>query len=258
MMVDEIKDDEYHFSEDQGGEVFDEEMSSTSAGGDLMSKISGLLQSDNMKRNVLIGVGGFIALLVIYKFVGAFLSTKKPKLQVAEQQPAIAKVQPKPEPKPVIQREPDSVAQADPDVIRKLSMLQRGNDSTTRKIGSLNENLENLQDNLQGIGGKISMLNQSIAMLAEQVRMQQMQIAKLKEKPKKKKKAAKMVLPKTKYYIQAVIPGRAWLMSNRNKTITVREGSRIDGYGYVKYIDPHHGVVFMSTGKRFTFSASDY
>lgn len=257
MMVDEMKDDEYHFSDDQSGDVFDEEMSSTSAGGDLMSKVTGLMASATFKRNVLIGVGGFIALLVIYKFIGSFLGGKKPKLQVAKPAITAPVVTPTVEAKPQMDSTPQ-MAQADPDVIRKLSMLQRGNDSTTRKIGSINNNVESLQNSLQGIGGKISMLNQSIAMLAEQVRMQQMQIAKLKEKPKKKPKPQAKSMPKVSYNIQAVIPGRAWLMSTRNKTITVREGSRIPGYGVVKYIDPHHGVVLMSSGKRFTFSASDY
>ena len=59
------------------------------------------------------------------------------------------------------------------------------------------------------------------------------------------------------YYIQAVIPGRAWLIATNGSTLTVREGSTIPGYGIVRKIDPNLGKVFMSTGKVIRFSQLD-
>lgn len=268
-MADEIKDDEYHFSDDQGGDIFDEESSSNSAsgssGGNIMSKITNLMAGDNLKRTIMLGIGAVIVLIILVKIVGTF-GGNKAKTQTVAKAPAITEPAPTPASTPKVTEvsnkdfdtpAPIQSVKSDPDVNRKLSMLQRGNDTTTRKITSINNNVEGLQTGINSLGTKITMLNQSIAMLSEQVRIQQMQIAKLKEKPKPKKIAVKDKMPKTTYTIQAVIPGRAWLMSSGNKTITVRVGSRIPGYGRVKHIDAHQGVVYLDGDKTIIFSASD-
>ena len=59
------------------------------------------------------------------------------------------------------------------------------------------------------------------------------------------------------YYIQAVIPGRAWLVSSQGLTITVREGTSVPGYGIVKLIDPNQGRILTSSGRTITFSQQD-
>ena len=57
--------------------------------------------------------------------------------------------------------------------------------------------------------------------------------------------------------MQAVIPGRAWLIANNGSTITVREGTPIPGYGIAKIIDPIKGRVMTSSGKEIRFSQDD-
>jgi intracellular multiplication protein IcmG len=61
-----------------------------------------------------------------------------------------------------------------------------------------------------------------------------------------------------KLYIQAIIPGRAWLIrENGTATMTVREGTRIPGYGIVQLIDPLQGRVVLSSGAVITFGQWD-
>ena len=60
-----------------------------------------------------------------------------------------------------------------------------------------------------------------------------------------------------KYHIQAVIPGRAWLIATNGATLTVREGTAVAGYGMVRLIDPSQGRVTTSSGQVIRFSQED-
>lgn len=252
-MADEFQEDEYHFSEDASSQVFDESDVTTS-----QSSISSRLSSGNLKRNVLIAIGVIIILLFLYKFLGSFFSAKSTATVKA---PTTKTVVQKPiERQPIVEptqtfTQPVKTVQ-DPNIDRKLSSLQQNSAKTRDEITSLNDNVETLNGSLTGLGDKISVLNKSIAMLSEEVRQQQEEIARLKKKPKPPKKY-KQTRPKLKYVIQAVIPGRAWLMSNKGTMITVRLGSIIPGYGKVRLIDAHQGLVLMSSGVNIIYSVSD-
>jgi intracellular multiplication protein IcmG len=61
----------------------------------------------------------------------------------------------------------------------------------------------------------------------------------------------------SRYNIQAVIPGRAWLIATNGATLTVSQGTAIPGYGIVKLIDPVQGKVTTSSGQIIRFSQED-
>lgn len=50
------------------------------------------------------------------------------------------------------------------------------------------------------------------------------------------------------YYVQAIIPGRAWLKANNGQIITVALGDGIPGFGNVTIIDPQNGFVRTDAG----------
>ena len=56
------------------------------------------------------------------------------------------------------------------------------------------------------------------------------------------------------YYVQAIIPGRAWLINANGETLTVLVGSKIPGYGTVTKIHAQEGRVFTSSGKILKFN----
>lgn len=68
--------------------------------------------------------------------------------------------------------------------------------------------------------------------------------------PRENAPAARVVQPSTKYVVQAIIPGRAWLKSDSGETVTVAEGDSLRGYGRITKIDPYDGVVNIDTGNR--------
>lgn len=59
------------------------------------------------------------------------------------------------------------------------------------------------------------------------------------------------------YYVQAVIPGRAWLKNSSGQIITVAPGDAVPGYGTVTNIDSQNGVVTTSTGSKIVFGIDE-
>jgi len=62
---------------------------------------------------------------------------------------------------------------------------------------------------------------------------------------------------KTRYYIQALVPGRAWIKSKKGSTITVRKGSRVSTYGVVREIDVLNGRILTTSGRVIRFHPSE-
>ncbi len=74
-------------------------------------------------------------------------------------------------------------------------------------------------------------------------------VTKLAETKKGRSKLSKkIVIPKIRYNVRAIVPGRAWLQSPSGRTITVKVGDRLMGYGLVKRIEPRSGTVLTTSG----------
>lgn len=62
------------------------------------------------------------------------------------------------------------------------------------------------------------------------------------------------------YYVQAMIPGRAWLFKKErgtSTTLTVARGDSLPGYGQITAIDPSRGVVITNSGKVIGYEPGD-
>lgn len=60
------------------------------------------------------------------------------------------------------------------------------------------------------------------------------------------------------YYVQAVIPGRAWLKDASGKIVSVGIGDQVQGYGTVTKIEPRSGTVITSSGNKIEYGISQY
>jgi intracellular multiplication protein IcmG len=172
------------------------------------------------------------------------------------QEQAAAPLQAPPTPAPTTPTEqPEQVNQ-------KLSTLETNEQNVQSEMNSINERLSGINTNVNELVEKMNTLNHTINELATKVDQQSNAIASLKAREEKRPKPvrAHAVVRKprhAKYYIQAVIPGRAWLIAGNGSTLTVREGSQIRGYGVVKLIDPNQGRVVTSSGQVIRFSQQD-
>ncbi|MGQ3888118.1 type IVB secretion system protein IcmG/DotF [Legionella sp. CNM-1927-20] len=156
-----------------------------------------------------------------------------------------------------------TVSTPSPDVSQldqKISAIDINQQGMRADINTLNNQLSGINSNISNLNVKIENLTQIINTLSATIEKQINQIAALtavKKAPRVKKVVRRVIVPRRMYYIQAVIPGRAWLIASNGSTLTVREGTNIPGYGVVKLIDPNQGRVLTSSGRIIRFSQQD-
>ncbi|CAM4504889.1 MAG: hypothetical protein LEGION0403_FIIPPAGN_01919 [Legionella sp.] len=274
-MAENDQNDEYKFDE---YESYDNE-STDNAGSSSSPQPPGKSPkgpNKDVRRNALIAVGVVIAAMVGYKVVGGIFSGKSttekgaalppaPVAAIAPQQ----QIQPMPQlqPQPTQQLAPQPVQQPTLPVAQDAALKQQVESIVTNQqnvqsqVSSMNEQVGNVNNNVNNLSAQITQLNQTITDLTNQLNKQSEVIAVLMERTKPK--VVRRVLPPQRYghaniyYINAVIPGRAWLIGTNGSTLTVREGTKIAGYGVVKLIDSMDGRVLTSSGRTIRFSQDD-
>lgn len=222
---------------------------------------------NNIRRNALIAVAVVILAMLSYKFLGSFFTTK-PKVPDAAvvtppiQQPKpIVVQQPVTQPTPVVPVETVKPSVTEQELAQRVSALELGQQSLRSDLNSASEQLSGLNTNITELSDKINHLADAMTALTQRVEEQSTQIELLTERTKPQKVVVRTSpvkrAPLPQYFIQAVIPGRAWLISTNGSTLTVREGTLIAGYGVVRLIDAHQGRVLTSSGRVIRFSPQD-
>lgn len=209
-------------------------------------------------RNALVVVGLIVVVMVIYPFIHASLSGSKTvpaEKPVATFQQPITPVAPMPEVR--------SSSNMDNQISQKLSTLESTQERIQTEYLSTNGQLSGMNTNINDIMTKITELNTTIALYAAKVDEQSRIIEQLAKRasaqklPSRRPASNKTASPSLKYFMQAVIPGRAWLIATNGSTLTVREGTMIAGLGMVTLIDPRQGRVLTSSGQVIRFSQED-
>jgi intracellular multiplication protein IcmG len=215
-----------------------------------------IFDKDNIRRNALIAVGGLILLIVLYELLGAIFSGKKQSTAVVP-----PTTQPIVQPKPVLPVAQAPVPMVDPQVNQRLSVLETTQQTLRSDVSTINDQLGSLSKNMDALSAKMTELIGAVATLNAKVDEQAREIEQLTIRRIEARRATHPKVHKAphypKYYLQAVIPGRAWLIATNGTTLTVREGTIIAGYGMVKLIDPNQGRVLTSSGKVIRFSQED-
>lgn len=261
MADNEPTTDEYHFADLD--ELSPEEVNHDSESSSDINAFdrSSSYEPNHMKRNVIFVVILFILFMLAYKFGSAYFSkpsAMQPIVPVVNTPtpalPAESALQPEQAPAPLTP--PDNTAQLD----QTLSSLEQRQQTMSANIDAVNDHLGTLGEQVTQLGSKLAELNSVISTLNDKLAQQSHQIELLTIKPRP------VVLPSssrrsradhTRYHLQAIIPGRAWLIGSNGVTVTVREGTLLPGYGAVRLIDAEQGRVLMSTGKIIRFSQSD-
>lgn len=219
--------------------------------------------TNNVKRNALIVVALVILIMIIYKFVGSIFSDKNTPVKATTPTvtvPAPAAVQVRPLTSPVATPAPvTSEPNVDVQISQKLSAIEVSQQSMRTDVSSVSSQIGGINTNLNTLVAKIAELDGIISNLSAKLDDQARVIEQLtaRRQAKKVHYAPRKAAHYPKYYIQAVIPGRAWLIATNGATLTVREGTIIAGYGMVKLIDPNQGRIITSSGQVIRFSQED-
>lgn len=142
-----------------------------------------------------------------------------------------------------------------------LDLLQNNYKNIQAEISSINSQIDVINGASNQLSAKVSdvyqTMNQISANLVQQSAVIQQLYAKISP-PKTASSQKKSPVVLNRYFLQAIIPGRAWLIAANGTTMTVREGTFVDDYyGNIKSIDALRGQVLTSTGKIFQFSQQD-
>jgi intracellular multiplication protein IcmG len=228
---DPFADDEFHFDETpESEEVYtttEEERPAYSA----KPKVN--------RRKIIIIIGLLIAAFVLYKLVQAYLEARKsaPKPPTTVEQTTVPQVAP---------------VQLPPVTGTELSSLQARTAQNSADINTLATQLTNLANTVTTLQNSLTAISSQLETINATLQQQQEQLTTMQYKPKpvikKVKQYKTIVIPRPIYYVQAMIPGRAWLLLPDGTTMTVSVGSKLPGYGTVQTIDPVRGVVITSSG----------
>lgn len=257
-MADNNQNDEYQFSEldPMGNETFDDPEPGLHNTAETMPQP----ERKDIKRNAIIVVVLVVLAYLLYKILGSWFSAPTEPVK-----PAIAPIaQTTPQPIQAIQQpieQPQQlVAQEDSDMKQKVSSIEVSQQSVKVQVDALGQKVTVVDTNLNNLTTQISQLNQLVQDLTNQVSKQSEEITLLTARAKQPKRVYHrpgVRVARIMYYIQAVIPGRAWLIGSNGSTLTVRAGTKIPGYGVVKLIDSLQGQILTSSGQVIRFSQED-
>lgn len=224
----------------------------------------------NVKRNALIAIGVIIFIMVMYKLIALMFLGKNNTESTQITAAPIAKVTPQPvqteiittaPPTPVVEQPQPIINTGDSDLKQKVSSIEVSQQSIRSEVTSVGEQVGTVNNNINNLNAQLTKLNQVIGNLSNQVTKQSEEISMLmaRSQPKVVKPVNyhKIRAQRVIYYIQAVIPGRAWLIASNGSTLTVREGTKVAGYGMVKLIDAMQGRILTSSGQVIRFSQED-
>lgn len=245
-----FEEDEYQFTEQNPPEQYANETAKLPNPAD-----SGL------RRVALVALGLVIVVFAVYKMLGMFFGggiAKKPVSGMEMSQPLPMKQPPAPVTSSIEQQSlPLPVATTpNKEIESKLASLESQNQSTKNDVAQVNTNLASVNQSLLALNEKLGSLSDRLDKLSTEVMTQRSQMAGMKRTVRPTHRHI-VSQGNSSYYLQAVVPGRAWIVNGAGKPMTVREGSMVPGRGRVKSIDPHQGLVIMLDGSMIRFNPEE-
>jgi intracellular multiplication protein IcmG len=213
------------------------------------------------KRKALIVLLVLTFSIFIYKWMSSSSSSKKKSVAST----GVSIVQPSLKPvamQPSLPVATTNTGNIDEKIERKLFHLEQNQEAIRSDFLVTTNQINGITTNMASMAAKIEELNQVIIQLVEKIKAQEIQQVKarviMEKRPRSRAVASHhSSASSVRYFIQAVIPGRAWLIATNGSTLTVREGTMISGYGMVTLIDPRQGRVLTSSGQVIRFSPED-
>ena len=258
-MADNPDKDEYQFPDvnDVGSDFAP--IDQTSSEGESKPQRPVLHEQPDIKR-VVIAVMAVILIAVFAYKLGHWLFFSKNEVSASTLvQAPILPPAPPAQIVPVVQEPPVSTTVSEPssDMQQKISQLEYTQDgmrtevtAVSQKMSSIDANFESLKTDMQQMQQILNEMKQKMADDTEHMKH-------LLSERKTTKAKMHTPMPTMQYFIQALIPGRAWLVGENGTTVTVNVGSRLPGYGTIRVIDPNLGRVGTSSGKMIVYSQRD-
>jgi len=210
-----------------------------------MAAIVGVLQNNKRVTAVIVVV---VVVLVAFKLMG---SHNKAKTIVKPQQPVLHQ--------PVMHVSPVQQPSA-PVASGQLNGLKQDAQTNQTAISQLQNQVQDLRSQLSQAEAQRTQLNQSMLVLVQEVKKltSKVDTATAPKVVKKPVKPSAPPPPPVVYHLKAIVPGRAWIISNDGLSESVSVGDTVDQYGKVQAVDANRGMVMTSSGKVIDYGSNDH
>lgn len=211
-------------------------------------------------RLAVVAVVAFIG-FAAYKLYGHYILAKGNSLASKTVEQIVAK--PVAEPATPVMTPPIPVSAPVAEMNTRVSQLESQAATRNDDMQNLQNTITQLQSDMSSLRSNMDSMQQTLQQVNTQNQQLTAQLAKAKRPAVMPKKivhhtpATHEVVRTMRYYLQASIPGRAWLMGEDGSTVTVAEGDNLRGYGFIRRIDPVKGKVFTSSGMTIRFNEGD-
>lgn len=229
------KDDEYHFNEPAGGDLFG-----------TPPKTNPIIERLKNKR-IYAALGVIVLLYIIYKIFSAMMA-----------------------PSTITPATPKKVTTTTTTTVSPMQMMNQRLSEVEGKVISSSARLErveqssnNLDAGMRELQGQVNSLNQALQVLSNQITQQQAQMTEWIEMQKKTMETKVVIHRRGRaeqlptYCLQGLVPGRAWLRRADGAIFTVQVGNELPGYGVIQAIDPLQATVTTSSGIIIQYSSKD-
>lgn len=145
----------------------------------------------------------------------------------------------------------------------RLSRLEKEHTDLQAQLSTMSAQMLTLNSNVGTTAANLKQISDQLAQLATAVQNEAKVNSGLIEKMERQEKmmlgSGKMGVSEQpiQYFLQAIIPGRAWLISSEGETVTVSRGTPLGSYGRVSFIDAASGRVLTSTGQTIIFKPDE-
>ena len=136
-----------------------------------------------------------------------------------------------------------------------LSDLKQQQRVSQQHLGVIDQKMSNLSDRMTGVHNAVQDLSGHIKQM--QYAQQAARRAAVARRARARRMRLQRIRRAKRYYVQAVIPGRAWLKGADGSALTITVGSTIPGYGKVRSIDPYSGIVSISSGIKLYYAVNN-
>lgn len=152
----------------------------------------------------------------------------------------------------------------------RISGLEQKSAENTSHINSLSHGISNIQNDVEGLNNSITGLLAAVksqqtsrppqALYPTQNNQQPVSMPKGPQKsnyvndtPERFQQSQRV-----SYFVQAIIPGRAWLKDSEGRIISVTKNDMVPGFGTVVSIDPRNGFVTTSSGVKLEYGIEQF
>lgn len=257
---------EYKFSESDGvpaGSAMDSDFAASGGEAPSSAAPSGFnLKSIDLHRIIRFGAV-LLAVLLVYLGFNFYNNkkmheTEQQKVQVHEiaQQQATTVAPPPVKEQEVVSSSSsvnsDQMAMMQTSIQQKIDAVEQEMANNRDQLSSLRDAASKAQQDISGVSQNLNQLTVVTQQLLTEIQQLKLQA------PKKSKPRNKAAKPLAVYHIRAIVPGRVWLDSSDGKSVTLRVGDTLEGYGTVEVIAPRQGMVLMSDGSYIQYGVNDF